>query len=129
MSKRNVSITGSTELPTKNLKMGVIKKWKVVVIDDFKAEIPTISGVNTNQAVHDGSSYLPYTSSKMIDNSYQGKGFSGAKKQLATFVTEFGSALKKDAESVLSNYNILNSKNSKINLKTNKNKYMNYLFL
>lgn len=57
----------------------------------------------------------------MIDNSYQGKGFSGAKKQLATFVTEFGSALKKDAESVLSNYNILNSKNSKISLK-NKQK-------
>jgi hypothetical protein len=70
-----------------------------------------------NQDVHDGSTLIPYVYSKMIDHSYQGKGLNGTKKQLGTLITEFGSALKKDSESVLSNHNIRNSRNSPISLK------------
>lgn len=115
MGKRNVSMTGSTELPSRKSKLGAPDNVNVVVIDDYVVEVPLISGENVKrQNAHDGSSILPYTYSKMIDMSYQGKDMEGAKKQLGTLITEFGSALKKDAESVISNSNIRNSNNSKV---------------
>jgi stalled ribosome rescue protein Dom34 len=66
---------------------------------------------------HNGASWLAYAYSKMLSHSYPGKEYSGTKKQLATFITEFGSSLKKDAETDISNYNILNSKRSDVNFK------------
>lgn len=117
MAKRNVSITGSTELPTRGNRVGTTDNVNVAVIDDHKANIPLVSGKNVKQALHDGSTLLTYSYSKMIDHSYQGKGMEGAKKQLATFVTEFGSALKKDAESDITNASIRASNRSEIRLR------------
>ena len=52
----------------------------------------------------------------MLDESYPAKGYDGIKKELGTLITPFGSALKKDAESLLDNAKILDSRNSTINL-------------
>lgn len=117
MAKRNVSYTGTTELPSRNARYGITDDVNVAVINDTQDELYNIDGDTDNVKVHDGATYLTYSYSKMIEHSFQGKGYTGTKKQLATFVTEFGSALKKDAEGTLTNNKIRSSKRSPINFR------------
>ncbi len=114
MAKRNVSFTGTTELPTRNGQYSVPTHVNVAVINDYTDEVYNIAGDRKGQDIHDGSSWLNYVYAKMIEHSYQGKGYSGTKKQLGTFITEFGSALKKDAEHIITNAKIRDSKDSEI---------------
>lgn len=53
----------------------------------------------------------------MIEDSYPGKSYEGTKKRILAYLTEFGSALKKDAETVLTNDKIRNSNKSNIKFK------------
>lgn len=124
MAKRNVSYTGTTELPSRNSQYGVTDNVNVVVINDVSTPIFNIAGDKEPVDIHDGSSVLHYAYSKMISNSFQSKGYDGTKKQLATFITEFGSALKKDAESIITNDKIRNSRKSEINFR-NKQQQIN----
>jgi hypothetical protein len=117
MAKRNVSFTATFEKPVKKSRYGVTTHINTAVIEDSTDELFNISGKTTNQDLHDGSSIINYAYSKMIENSYPGKGYVGTKKQIATFVTEFGSSLKKDAETVITNDKIRNSRKSKIKFK------------
>ncbi|MGV8961976.1 MAG: hypothetical protein ACOH2V_01165 [Candidatus Saccharimonadaceae bacterium] len=123
MAKRNVAYTGTTELPSRNSRYGTPDEVKVAAIDDVESDIFNIAGDREDVKVHDGSSYLTYQYSRMIDNSYQGKGYTGTKKQLGTFITEFGSSLKKDAETVITNDKIRNSNKSVIKFR-NKQRQM-----
>jgi hypothetical protein len=126
LSKRNVTYTASIESPVRNSKRGVPDKINVAAIEDYKTNIYTTAGYskagNDAQDAHDGSSMLDYVYSRMIDESFPGKGYSGTKKQFATFVTPYGVTIKKDAESVITNAKILFS-NSEISL-LNKKKQM-----
>lgn len=117
MAKRNVSYTGTTELPSRNSRFGVPDNVNHATIEDINIKLFNIAGDYNGQDIHDGSSYLTYAYSKMIANSYQGKDYNGTKKQLGTFVTEFGSALKKDAETTISNYHIRNSRTAPIKMR------------
>jgi len=117
MSKRNISFTATYEIPSRNLREGTPEDINVAVIGDANNPLYTISGVIQKQDIHDGSSLLSYAYSKMIEASYPGKSYEGTKKRIGTFVGEFSSSLKKDAETVLTNYRIRNSVNSDINLK------------
>lgn len=114
MAKRNVLFTATIEVPIRKSKLGIPENVNMSVIDDYKNELYNLSGQTYNQDVHDGSSLLNYVYSKMIDNSYPTKGYDGTKKQFATFITEQGVTIKKDAESVITNDKIRNSLNSKI---------------
>lgn len=117
MSKRNVSFTATYENGIKNSKIGNPIKVNVAVIDDLKAQVFNLSGKTHNQDIHDGSSIISYAYAKMIEASYPGKGYEGTKKRIGTFITEFGSALKKDAETVLTNSKIRESQFSNISFK------------
>ena len=114
MAKRNVLFTATIEVPIRKSKLGIPENVNMSVIDDYKNELYNLSGQTYNQDVHDGSSLLNYVYSKMVDNSYPTKGYNGTKKQFATFITEQGVTIKKDAESVITNDKIRNSLNSKI---------------
>lgn len=117
MSKRNVSLTATYEASNKNTRLGSPKNVNIAVINDSKSRLYTLSGETTNQDIHDGSSIITYPYSKMIEASFPGKSYKGTKKQIATFVTEFGSSLKKDAETVLNSYRMRNSTKSIIKLR------------
>lgn len=124
MAKRNVMFTATIESPVRNSKLGVPDKINMAVIDDHKAELFNYSGdAKKNQDAHDGSSYIDYVYSLMIDASYPGKGYSGTKKQFGTLITPNGVTIKKDAESIITNDKILNSLHSKVSL-LNKKKQM-----
>lgn len=126
LGKRNVTYTASIESPIRNSKRGVPDKINVAAIEDYKSNIYTTSGYKKIGAdSHDGSSFLDYVYSKMVDESFPGKGYSGTKKQFATFVTPYGVTIKKDAESVITNAKILASGNSDINLLQMKYKMLN----
>jgi hypothetical protein len=53
----------------------------------------------------------------MIEASYPGKNYNGTKKRFGVFISPFSSAVKKDAESIIDNKTIRNSKKSIIPLK------------
>ena len=116
MAKRNVMFTATIEVPVRKSKLGVPENINMSVIEDYKDTLYNISGNLHDQDIHDGSSYINYVYSLMIDNSYPDKGYSGTKKQFATFITEYGNVIKKDAESVITNDKIRNSLNSGISL-------------
>jgi hypothetical protein len=109
MSKRNVSLTSSIELPLKKIRTGEPDKVNVAVLQDRRSNVHNVGGLSANQEIHDGSSMIPYVYSKMIEASYPGKNYQNTKKRFATFISPFGSAVKKDAESILSNQTIRNS--------------------
>lgn len=121
MAKRNVSFTSTFELPTRNTRNGVPDELNIAVIADAVDKVYNIAGQTHNQDIHDGSSAINYVYAKMVENSYPGKGYEGTKKQFGTFISEFGSAVKKDAETVITNDKIRNSKVSAINFR-NKQK-------
>ena len=121
MAKRNVLFTATIESPVRNSQLGVPDEINQAVIDDHKADLFNYTGERkSNQDAHDGSSYIDYVYSLMIDASYPGKGYSGTKKQFGTYITPNGVAIKKDAESIISNDKILNSKNSSVKFLNNK---------
>jgi hypothetical protein len=103
MSKRNVSFTATYEIPTKHTREGAPDKVNIAVIEDYSSPLYNLSGVTTNAKVHDGSSYISYVYSRMIESSYPGKSYKGTKKRIGTFIKESSSALKKDAETVITN--------------------------
>lgn len=124
MAKRNVAFTATIEKPIKKSKYGVTDKVNLATIQDFTGEVYNYSGkLKDDQDIHDGSSMINYLHSKMIEASYPGKSYRGTKKQFATFITKFGSSVKKDAETVITNDKIRNSKNSNISY-LNKQKQM-----
>jgi len=114
MGKRNVIYTATMDMPIKESSIGVPLHVNMAVIEDFKDHLYNIKGDTNNQEVHDGSSYINYVYSKMIENSYQSKDYSGTKKQFATFITDSGVTIKKDAESVINNDRIRKSARSSI---------------
>lgn len=114
MAKRNVTFTATIEVPVRNSKLGIPEKVNMAVLDDYKSEVYNLSGNTKNQEVHDGSSLINYVYSLMLDNSYPAKGYKGTKKQFGTLITKHGVTIKKDAESIITNDKILNSRNSKI---------------
>lgn len=118
MAKRNVAFTATIEKPVRKSRFGVSDKVNVAVIQDLTSQLYNIDAdTKDRQDIHDGSSFINYLHSRMIENSYPGKGYTGTKKQFATFVTKYGSAVKKDAETVVTNDKIRNSRNSNVNLK------------
>lgn len=117
MSKRNVSFTATYEVPIRNYRLGVPENVNIAVISDHTSDLYNVTGNRHTQDVHDGSSVMSYAYSKMVENSFPGKGYRGTKKQIGTFVTEFGSALKKDAEIVLTNNRIRDSLTSIVSLR------------
>ncbi|MDD4624102.1 MAG: hypothetical protein PHX40_01890 [Bacilli bacterium] len=126
MAKRNVTNTSSVEVPVRKSIRGIPDNINVAAIEDFKTNIFTTSGnYKEGQDAHDGSSMLEYVYSKMLDESFPGKGYSGTKKQFGTLVTDYGATIKKDAESVITNDKIRNSKNSVIPLITKKKQMLN----
>lgn len=114
MAKRNVMFTATIEVPVRKSKLGVPEKVNMAVIDDHKSMLYNIAGKTKKQDAHDGSSFINYVYSKMLDSSFPGKGYSGTKKEFGTLITEYGVVIKKDAESVITNDRILNSRNSSI---------------
>lgn len=116
MAKRNVLFTATIEVPIRKTKFGVPENVNIAVLKDHESPVFNYVGLQKKQEVHDGSSMIDAVYSKMIDSSYPGKGYSGTKKQFATFVTQFGVTIKKDAESVITNSKIRNSENSIIKL-------------
>lgn len=127
MAKRNVSYTGTTELPSRNARYGITDKVNVAVINDTQDELYNITGDTEKVKVHDGATYLSYAYAKMIEHSFQGKGYTGTKKQLATFVTEFGSALKKDAEGTITNSKIRSTKRADISFRGKQKQMYGYI--
>ena len=114
MSKRNVSFTATYEIPTKHTREGTPDKVNIAVIEDYSSPLYNLSGATTNAKVHDGSSYISYVYSRMIESSYPGKSYKGTKKRIGTFIKESSSALKKDAETVITNWKIRSSNRSVI---------------
>ena len=123
MAKRNVLFTATIEVPVRKSALGVPEQVNHAVIEDWQAEVFNLSGDTKSTDAHDGSSFINYVYSLMIDNSYPAKGFSGTKKQFGTFITPHGVTIKKDAESVITNDKILNSDNATIKF-YNKQKQM-----
>ena len=114
MAKRNVLFTATIEVPVRKSKLGVPENVNMATIEDYTDQLYNINGQEHKQDAHDGSSLINYLYSKMIDNSYPSKGYSGTKKQFGTMITEFGVTIKKDAESVITNDKIRNSTESAI---------------
>lgn len=138
MSKRNVTNTSTYEAPVRDGKYTVPTHINMASIEDFKTSLYLMTGdksykrnkiesVYENKAfqdAHDGSSWLDYTYSKMVDASYPTKGYEGTKKQFGTFVGPNSVTIKKDAESVITNRKILESSNNGINLLKMKKKML-----
>lgn len=124
MAKRNVAFTSTFELPVRSYSFGIPEKINTAVINDFKSEVYNILGETKNQEVHDGSSIINYLYSKMVNASYPTKGYKNTKKQFGTLISAFGSGVKKDAETVLTNALIRNSANSLIRLKNIQRKML-----
>lgn len=124
MGKRNVMFTSTIESPIRKSKLGVPDKINHAVLQDHRDLLWNPSGnVISNIEVHNGSSFIDACYDRMLDESYPTKGYYGVKKQFATFITPNGAIVKKDAESIISNWNILASQNADIKLK-NKKKQM-----
>ena len=120
MAKRNVTNTASIEVPVRKSSKGIPENVIIASIQDLQDNIYTTSGHmkhgNRSQDVHDGASYIDAVYSRMLDESFPGKGYSGTKKQFGTLVTPNGVTIKKDAESVITNTRIRSSLNSSVSL-------------
>jgi len=113
-AKRNVAFTSTVEIPVKNIPKGVPNRVNIAIISDSISKLFGINGKETNQDIHDGASYMSYIYSKMMEASYPSKKYLGTKKQFGVFINEFGSAVKKDAEVVITNKVMIESLNSPI---------------
>lgn len=127
MAKRNVVFTSTFETPVRNINKGVPENLNIAIIKDTVDELYTIAGKTKDQDLHDGSSIIPYIFSRMVESSYPGKGYSGTKKQFGTFITKYGGAIKKDAETVITNDKIRNSANSIIKFKNKQKQALDYI--
>jgi len=129
MSKRNVVNTATIDVPVRKSKLGIPENMNIAAIADLTTHLSSITGEEKKkQDAHDGSSFLNYVYSKMIDASYPLKGYKGTKKQFGTFISEFGVTIKKDAENVITNQKILNSKGSEINLAAKQKQMLDIKF-
>ena len=121
MAKRNVMFTSTFEAPVRNSKLGVPDVINHAVIEDSSAHLFNLAGdIKANQDAFDGSSFMDYTYSLMLDESYPKKGYTGTKKQFGSLVSPNGVTIKKDAESVITNDKILKSKKSQVNFLNQK---------
>lgn len=109
MAKRNVGFTSTYEAGIQGSRFGQPKKINIACISDPKDLVYTLTGIKKDLEHQDGSSSINYLYSKMIARSYPGKEYSGTLKRFGTFITEYGSAIKKDAEVVINNASIMNS--------------------
>lgn len=123
MAKRNVVYTATIDIPIKETSLTVPKKVNHAVIDDAQDDLYNIKGDAHTQDIFDGSSFINYVYSRMIENSYRSKDYSGTKKQFATFITQHGVTIKKDAESIITNDKIRTSLTSPVPF-LNKQKQM-----
>lgn len=103
MAKRNNLFTATIESPVTDSVLGIGTTLNHAVIEDFTDTLVNVAGDTHRQDVHDGSSFTAYIYNKLLENSYPGKGYEGAKKPFGTFITSDGVIVKKDAESVISN--------------------------
>ena len=134
MSKRNVTNTSTYEAPVRDTKYSIPTEINIAAIQDFATSVYSVTGdkkykikngrVEGSQDAHDGSSFIDYVYSQMVDAAYPSKGYSGTKKQFGTIVTNGGVVIKKDAESVLTNEKIRNSLNSTISVRNLKEKML-----
>ena len=115
MAKRNVAFTSTFERPVQNFKYGVPAKLNIAIIQDPETLTYNINGDQFKQEFQDGSSTISYAYSRMIAASYPGKSYNNTLKRFGTFITDTGSAVKKDAEQVLTNKLIQRSESSPIN--------------
>jgi hypothetical protein len=118
MGKRNVVATAVIELPVHNKVTGIPNNINHATISDLQDELYNMAKTSHKQDIHDGSSVISYLYAKMVEESYPGKGYKGTKKQFGTFLTPYGIMIKKDAETVLTNDKIRNSKYSPIAFKS-----------
>ncbi len=116
MSKRNVSFTATYEIPIKNYQLGVPDKINGAIIQDRSAKLGNLSGKTHTQDIHDGSTWINYAYSRMIEESFPSKSYQGTKKEIGTFISPYGSSLKKDAEFVITNEVIRDSSKSEVNM-------------
>ena len=123
MSKRNVSFTATYEIPIRNYRLGIPNKVNGAIINDSTAILTNLFGKSYRQDVHDGSTWINYIYARMIEESFPTKSYKGTKKEIGTFISDYGSSLKKDAEFVITNNRMLDSKDSDIKLK-DKHKQM-----
>lgn len=125
MGKRNGLFVSTITTPVRNSRVGVPDKVNLAVIDDYRSELYNISGKREKGLeTHNGSSYIDYSYSKMVDASFPGKGFSGTKKPFGTFITSNNMVIKKDAENVIDNWKIMMSNNEGIKLRDLKKKML-----
>lgn len=114
MAKRNVALTSTYEVGIQNSRFGQPKKVNYAIISDPNVRLYNISGDTQKVDHQDGSSSINYLYSKMISKSYPGKEYNGTLKRFGTFITDYGSAIKKDAEVVINNASIRFSPNKGI---------------
>ena len=118
MAKRNVAFTSTFELPVRKSKFGVPENINLAVIEDYKSPLATYGGITKDQEVHDGSSMINYVFSRLVNASYPAKGYGNTKKQFGTLISSFGAAVKKDAETVITNNSIRDSHDGPIKLRS-----------
>lgn len=114
MAKRNVSFTSTFERAVQDFVYGVPKNVNIAMIADPDTPMYNINGDEYKQEFQDGSSTMNYVYSKMVAASYPGKDYSGTLKRFGTFITNTGSAVKKDAEQVLTNKLMQRTRNNPI---------------
>jgi hypothetical protein len=104
--------------------LGEPSQINIAVISDSSKKIHNTDGTVTSQDIHDGASYIPYIYSKMIEASYPGKSYLNTKKRFGTFSTDFGGAIKKDAEFIVNNQTIRSSLKSPISLLNKQKQFL-----
>lgn len=114
MAKRNVAFTSTYEVALQGTKLGVPKLVNIAIINDPSDTLYNIGGQTEKVKFQDGGSYISYVYSRMIKASYPGKDYGDTLKRFGTFITDYGSAVKKDAEFIITNASIMESKNSEI---------------
>ncbi len=129
MSKRNVLFTATIDVPVRQSQYGIPENINIAAIEDYKVYLANIADDKKGQDVHDGSSFINYAYSRMVDASYPLKGYKGTKKQFGTFVSDYGVLIKKDAENVITNKKIINSSAAELNLRYKQEQMLGIEFL
>jgi hypothetical protein len=114
MAKRNSSFTATYERGILGSKRGMPLKVNGAVIQDPEAPAYNISGDTEQVKFGDGSTLISGVYSRMIAASYPGKEYDGTLKRFGVMITPYGSAVKKDAEFVITNAAIRNSEKAPI---------------
>lgn len=129
MSKRNVLFTATIDVPVRQSQYGIPENINIAAIEDYKVYLANIADDKKGQDAHDGSSFINYAYSRMVDASYPLKGYKGTKKQFGTFISDYGVLIKKDAENVITNKKIINSSTAELNLRYKQEQMLGINFL